>query len=272
MLRTGLKTFVRSYSEKAAPISFDIDALLERVRVASTNMNSGTTKFSNRRKSNKYNNNNNKRDKAQANTSEISDKKLFNKPRTSNKSNDTGLTDAFSEISSSFTVQQPTRNVNTKPRNVTRRPQSRPNTQRSASTPRTKVRSTPRVRATGPKSTVKAVNENFDKINTNYIPKIPTLDSLLSTSELTSQTKNSRILKAFNLLQKDPDYDVSNVLNGKSSIISNDIISKMKSNELKLNAESVINSLNNNRSLSFETKEKLLGPLVGLKPVKALTA
>ena len=116
------------------------------------------------------------------------------------------------------------------------------------------------------------VNPNLDLIAKQYIPEPVTISSLLETSPFTSQTPNSRILKAYMELKANGEADVTGVLNGKSHFAPESVLQKMKTPQLKLNAEVVINSLNRNSSLDYNTKMKLLGPLTGLAPVKQLTA
>lgn len=116
------------------------------------------------------------------------------------------------------------------------------------------------------------VNPNIELFNDSYIPQPPTLATLLENSPFTAQTPTSRILKAYNELHANKDADVSGILTGKSHCAPYNVLDKMSTSQLKLNAEVVVNSLNKNSCFDYDTKMKLLGPLTGLAPVKQLSA
>jgi hypothetical protein len=267
-------------------------------------MNNGGKRQANKNHNKRYNNNeagSQKQTQKQTLTAEggvpQTEGKLFSKPKTrsSSKTENFDLAEGFTELSSSFT-QKPVRkfnnnsnnnnNNNRGPRNINRNPSTFRNNQsqpilsanlRSKSQPQNrnrpqKTNQTSR-RTTFSKGPAKAQNGNYAKIQTQYTPEIPSVESLLSETQLTSQTPRSRILRAYETLKAHPDADVSNILTGKStSITTDDVISKMKTDELRLNAHSVINALNQNGTFTQEAKNRIVGPLVGLQPVKALSA
>lgn len=116
-------------------------------------------------------------------------------------------------------------------------------------------------------------NPNYESISTSYSPEQLSFTDLMLNSPLTSQTESSRLLKAYQKLAADSNADVSGILTGKfdNEITSTSkVLSQLKTPALKLNGQTVINSLNSNGSIDYETKIKLLKPLMGLAPVKEL--
>lgn len=118
---------------------------------------------------------------------------------------------------------------------------------------------------------VPTVNPNIQLFSSTYTPNAPTLASLLETSPFTAQTPSSRVMKAYNSLKHDEQVSVSGILTGAGELAPLNT-QNLKTPQLKLNAEVVVNSLNRNSTLDYDTKMKLLGPLTGVAPVKQLSA
>lgn len=147
-------------------------------------------------------------------------------------------------------------------------PRQRAQRRQRGSTPRDEKKS-----SGSSKISFKKANPNTSMISTSYVPEVPSIDELIIDSPLTSQSADSRILKAYRELKHNPEADVSGVLTGKFHVASGaDLDSKLKTDALKKNAAVVVSSLNKNTTLDYETKMKLLMPLSGLAPVKQLSA
>jgi hypothetical protein len=260
----------------------EIDALLNRVKELGLGSLGRPKRFSN------PSNNNNRPRQHGAAKKDTGNAKQYTSPQKKSipqhkpKKLQTNL-DGFDEMSSSFNALQ---NSTSKPtqqklkirakdrRTVNRNASGSTQTSQSQKPRQGKGRPSSRRSNKEGEQFIQLTNPNLELLATHreYVPTPPTLSTLLETSPFTAQTSTSRILKAYNQLKADSDSDVSGILTGKASVAPLDVVNKMKTSQLKANADVVVNSLNKNGSLTYETKMKLLGPLTGTAPVKQLTA
>ncbi|KAH3671216.1 hypothetical protein WICMUC_004733 [Wickerhamomyces mucosus] len=119
---------------------------------------------------------------------------------------------------------------------------------------------------------VESKNPNLEILSSQYNPEVPTLKNLFisnSNDSITSNTGTSQIIRIYKELQKNPNLDIEEFLKSNTPTVVLDL-NQFSNSQLKSNAEVVINALNSNPSISFETKLKLVKPLSGLESVKSL--
>ncbi|CCH43436.1 Chromosomal replication initiator protein dnaA [Wickerhamomyces ciferrii] len=119
-----------------------------------------------------------------------------------------------------------------------------------------------------------AVNLNLQNVVEDYKLQVPTLQELLKTSPLLSHDEHSRILKTIRSSlnhNSASHFNANTVFKGDLQKIDlSKFESHLKNKNLKFNASIVANSLDKNNTIDYETKLKILGPLIGAASAKDL--
>lgn len=117
----------------------------------------------------------------------------------------------------------------------------------------------------------KPLTNNNAYLVKEYKVNIPTAESLLKTSPLLSNDPTSRVVRALRKSLKDPEADFVGDVRGELKLVDVKPFAKqLKTEGMKSNASIVQNALNSTSSLDYKTKLQILGPLIGVAPVKSL--
>ncbi|KAH3681150.1 hypothetical protein WICPIJ_007845 [Wickerhamomyces pijperi] len=121
-------------------------------------------------------------------------------------------------------------------------------------------------------ATIVKTNPNLSTISLKYTPEVPTIEELLINSPASSlsNTAESRIVRLLKELKVNDTLDVNSALKGQAEVASLDLSAFANNENLKNNAQIVLNALNKNKTISFATKVQLLKPLTGLGSIKSL--